>query len=147
MSAAPAREYPDPVLLFDGDCGLCHRVVRGLLRADRGGHLRYGALQSAPAQAFLALRGLPTQDFDSLIFVPDWAHRDTAPLLQRTAGATAALRVCGGFWGVVGKMIAFIPVGWCDAVYRVIGHTRYRWFGPWRPRPLARAEWAQRFIG
>jgi predicted DCC family thiol-disulfide oxidoreductase YuxK len=147
MSVSRAPEYPDPVLLFDGDCGLCNRVVRGLLRADRSGRLRYGALQSAPAQAFLAKRGLPTQDLDSLIFVTDWAHRDEAPLLKRTAGATAALRVCGGFWRRLGEMIALVPGGWRDAVYRFVGHTRYRWFGPWQPRPLARADWAQRFVG
>jgi predicted DCC family thiol-disulfide oxidoreductase YuxK len=147
MSVSPAHAYPDPVLLFDGECGLCNRVVRGLLRADRGGRLRYGALQSTPAQAFLAKRGLSTQNFDSLIFVTDWAHRDTAPFLERTAGATAALQVCGGFWRGLAMLMALVPAAWRDAAYRFIARTRYRWFGPWQPAPLPRSEWSRRFVG
>lgn len=37
------------------------------------------AVRTAPgptAQAYLRAHGLPTADFDSLVFVPDWARRD-----------------------------------------------------------------------
>ena len=42
-----------PVLLYDGECGLCNRLVRLLLRADRAGRLNYAPLQSGPAQTYL----------------------------------------------------------------------------------------------
>ena len=61
-----------PVLLYDGECGLCNRLVRLLLRSDRAGRLNYAPLQSEPAQAYLRAQGLPVTDFDSLVFVPDW---------------------------------------------------------------------------
>lgn len=145
--AAVRSSYPDPVLLYDGECGLCNRVVRLLLRFDRGGRLRYAPLQSPPAQQFLAARGLPTRDFESLVFVADWTHPDASAFLLRTAGAIASLRVCGGFGRGLAAAIAIVPAPARDAVYRFVGHTRYRWFGPWRPRPLARPEWATRFVG
>ena len=86
---------PDPVLLFDGECGLCQRIVRVLLRLDRAGRLRYAPLQGAAARDFLVRHGLPTADFDSLVFVPDWSQRDRPDFSRRTDGAIAALRTCG----------------------------------------------------
>jgi predicted DCC family thiol-disulfide oxidoreductase YuxK len=147
VTAPPTQLYPDPVLLFDGECGLCNRVVRLLLRVDRQARLRYAPLQSAPAQAFLASRRLPAQDFESLVFVTDWAHRDTAPFLMRTAGVAAALRVCGGLWRGMAALMALVPASWRDAAYRLVARTRYRWFGPWQPKPLPRPEWSHRFVG
>lgn len=143
---APAQ-YPDPVLLFDGECGLCHRVVRGLLRWDRTGRLRFASLQSPPAQAFLRARGLPTEDFDTLVFVEDWQDREHASYLLRTAGVIAALRTCGGLARALAEGLRLVPAAVRDAAYRFIGHTRYHWFGPWRPRPLPRPEWTERFVG
>ncbi len=139
--------YPDPVLLFDGECGLCHRVVRGLLRLDRRARLRYAPLQSAAAQAFLRDRGRPTTDFETLIFVTDWAHRTEARYLERSTGALAALRTTGRFGAAMASLLALVPASWRDAAYRCVGRTRYRWFGPWQPRPLAKPEWAARFMG
>jgi predicted DCC family thiol-disulfide oxidoreductase YuxK len=147
MTPAEPGEYPDPVLLFDGECGLCQRVVRLLLRLDRSGRLRYASLQSPSAQAFLAARRLPTKDFESLIFVTDWEKRADAPYLERTSGAVAALRVCGGLGRVFATLISLVPHGGRDAIYRWVGRTRYRWFGPWKPRPLANPEWERRFVG
>jgi predicted DCC family thiol-disulfide oxidoreductase YuxK len=147
VSSSRPSLFPDPVLLFDGECSLCQRIVRALLRVDRAGRLRYAPLQSLPAQTFLRARGLSTEDFDTLVFVTDWARRETAPFLLRTAGVIAALRVMGGTAGVLAFLLRLVPAPWRDAAYRFVGHTRYRIFGPWRPRPLARAEWAARFIG
>lgn len=139
--AAPAG----PVLLFDGECGLCHRMVRLLLRLDRAGRLRYAPLQGSAAQAYLRSHGLPTEDFDSLVFVPDWARRDRREFLLRTDGVLAALRAVGGA-GRALAVLRLVPRGWRDALYRGVARTRYRVFGPWRPRPLARPEWAARFL-
>jgi predicted DCC family thiol-disulfide oxidoreductase YuxK len=141
------RRYPDPVLLYDGECGLCNRVVRLLLRLDRSGRLRYAPLQSEPAQAFLRRHEMPTKDFDTLVFVTDWKHQNEAPYLVRTAGVIASMRVCGGVARLLANLLTVVPAGWRDAWYRFVGHTRYRWFGPWKPRPLPRAEWASRFVG
>ena len=61
---APDRR---PVLLFDGECGLCNGVVRFLLRQDTAARLHFAPLQSGPAQEYLRAQGLPTADFDSLV--------------------------------------------------------------------------------
>lgn len=134
------------MLFFDGECGLCQRVVRLLLRLDRAGALRYAPLQGPTAQAYLRRHGLPTEDFDTIVFVPDWEQRDRADFLLRTDGVVGALRACGPGGRTLATLVVPWPRRWRDAVYRFIGHTRYRIFGPWRPRPLPRPEWQARFL-
>ena len=134
-----------PVLLYDGECGLCNACVRLLLRADQSGALHYAPLQSEPAQEFLRARGLPTEDFDTLIFVPNWPRRTSAPFLVRTDAVLAACAVAGGFVGWLSELRA-VPRTWRDALYKCVARLRYRLFGEYRPRPLARAEWAGRFL-
>ena len=136
---------PGPVLFFDGECGLCHRVVLWLLRRDEHGVLRYAPLQSVTAQAYLRAHGLPTEDFDSLVYVPDWSARERREFLLRTDGALAAARVVGGLGSVV-AWARILPRAWRDGVYRVIARWRYRIWGEWKPRPLARPEWVARFL-
>lgn len=133
-----------PVLLYDGDCSLCNFVVRFMLGHDRRGILRFAPLQSAPAQEFLASRGLPTDDFDSLVFVPDWNDRERGAYLLRTTGALAAFAELGPPWDGVARL-GFIPAALRDAAYKLIAKTRYAIFGDYRPRPLP-PEWEKRFL-
>lgn len=132
-----------PVLLYDGECGLCNRLVRRLLAFDREGKLRFAPLQGPSAQAYLSAHGLPTVDFSTLVLVPDWPANTAAPLL-RTDGVIAALRAVGrtGFAG----MLAVFPRFLRDAGYKFVASVRYAIFGPWRTCPLPRPEWAARFL-
>lgn len=135
------------MLFFDGECGLCNRLVRLLLRFDRDAQLRFAPLQGPAAQSYFRAHRLPTTDFETLVFVPDWSRRDRPEYLVRTAGVIAALRATGG--GAARLLAAFLslfPGALRDAGYRVVGRWRYRIFGPWQPRPLARPEWAGRFL-
>jgi predicted DCC family thiol-disulfide oxidoreductase YuxK len=114
---------PGPVLLFDGECGLCVRCVRVLLATDRGGRLRFAPLQGRAAQEFLRERGLSTMDFDSAIFVSDWARRLEAPPLFQTGALFAAMRTTGGVWRLV-AWLRFIPRKWRDALYLQVARRR-----------------------
>lgn len=140
-------ESTGPVLLFDGECGLCNRLVRGLLRLDRHGRLRYAPLQGPAAQSYLRAHGMPTADFDTIVFVPDWSRRDEPAHRLRTDGVIAALRAVGSRRArALAAVIALFPRGIRDGGYRVVGRWRYRIFGPWKQRPLRRPEWAARFL-
>jgi predicted DCC family thiol-disulfide oxidoreductase YuxK len=144
---AGTEEIFGPVLLFDGECGLCNRLVRLLLRLDCAGRLRFAPLQGRSAQSYLRVHGLPTVDFDTLVFVPDWARRDQGEFLLRTDGVIAALRAIGRTIArMIAAFLALFPARVRDAGYRLVGASRYRLFGPWHHRPLARAEWSARFL-
>ena len=140
MTSTPST---GPVLLYDGECGLCNRVVRRLLAFDREGKLKFASLQGPVAQAYLQQHGLPVADFSTLVFVPDWPAGAAAPLL-RTDGVIAALRAVGrpGFAGTLAVFPRFLR----DAGYKFVARVRYAVFGPWRACPLPRPECAARFL-
>jgi predicted DCC family thiol-disulfide oxidoreductase YuxK len=145
-AAPPPADSAGPVLFFDGACGLCNRIVRVLLRLDGAGGLRFAPLQGSTAQAYLRTHGLPTEDFDTLILVPDWARRERAEYLVRTDGALGALAATGGFGRGLAAVLRIFPAGFRDAGYRLVARWRYRLFGPWKPRQLSRPEWETRFL-
>jgi predicted DCC family thiol-disulfide oxidoreductase YuxK len=134
-----------PVLLYDGDCGLCNRLVRLLLRSDRAGRLMYAPLQGAAAQAYLRAQGLPTEDFDSLVFVPDWHQPAKGAYLMRTDGALAAAATVGGGWRMI-SWLRVLPGGLRDFGYRLVARSRYALFGQYRPTPLPDPTWVRRFL-
>jgi predicted DCC family thiol-disulfide oxidoreductase YuxK len=136
---------PVPVLLFDGECGLCNWVVRLLLKTDRRGRLRFAPLQGAPAQAYLRAQGLPTDDFDSLVFVADWNNPAPGGYALRTDGALGAAAVVGGVWGLV-TWARVLPAWTRDPFYKVVARTRYALFGEYKPTPLPDPAWAERFL-
>jgi len=144
MSAS--TEQGGPVLLFDGVCGLCNRVVRLLLRLDRRGVLRFAALQSEPAQEFLRTHGLPTEDFSTLVLVPDWSRRTEGHYFVRTDAVVLALWMCGGTSRVFTAVLRVVPRWLRNAGYRFVARMRYKIFGPWKACPLPRQEWTKRFM-
>jgi len=135
-----------PVLLFDAECGLCQRAVRLLLRLDGEARLTFAPLQGAAGQAYLRQQGLPAGEFDSLVFVPDWAHPEPRAFLLRTDGVLAALRVCGGLGEELAAILAVVPAGGRDAGYRLVARWRHVIFGVGSPHPFDRPEWAARFL-
>lgn len=136
---------PTPVLLYDGECGLCNAVMRFMLKRDKRGVLRFAPLQGPTAQRFFAARGMATADFDSIVFVEDFGRPDTAHWM-RTAGALRALEEMGGGWRSAARVLRVVPASWRDAVYRLVARMRYRIFGRYRPTPLPNAEWSRRLL-
>lgn len=137
---------PRPVLLYDGECGLCNWAVQRLLRSDLTGHLHYAPLQSEPAQAYLRRQGLPVADFASLVFVPDWSDSARGNYRLRTDGVLEACAVVGGGWWRTVGWTRFIPAALRDGIYRLVARSRYALFGKCRPTPLPEPEWEKRFL-
>ena len=134
-----------PVLLFDGECRLCVRCVRLLLASDRRGRLRFAPLQGEAAQSYLRERGLPTEDFDSAIFVPDWKLRLETGSLFRTDALLAATRAVGGGWQLAG-WLRFLPRTWRDLFYRWVARWRRHIFGSKDAANLQREFGPERFL-
>ena len=120
------------LLLFDGECGLCNAVVRFLLRRDVAGRLRFARLQGEVGQATLRRLGLPTEDFDSLVFLPD-AGGDVVRL--RTDGVAAVFRApIGGFLHAIEQLLqgarpvvmllVLVTTFWADTWADLLGLAR-----------------------
>jgi predicted DCC family thiol-disulfide oxidoreductase YuxK len=120
-------------------------VVRFLIRHDPEGRLHFAPLQSDVAQDYLRSQGLPVDDFDSLVFVPDWNDRKKGAFLLRTDGALACFAELKGPWRAVSRLRA-IPAVMRDPAYRLVARTRYAIFGSYVPKPLPDPAWSRRFL-
>ena len=136
---------PRPVLLFDGECGLCQALVRWMIRHDRRGVLLFAPLQGRTGQAFMQSRGLDRVDFDSLVFIVDLAWSGSGFHL-RSAGALAALNELGGVSRRLARLLRWVPQAWLDLIYRLVGRLRCRLFGRVRSSSLLRPEEARRIL-
>jgi predicted DCC family thiol-disulfide oxidoreductase YuxK len=136
-SATPQIER----IFYDGHCGLCHGAVRFVIARDPQGRLfRYAPLEGATFAALVPAEqreGLP----DSVVLLTDDRR-----LLIRSDAFIHILRRLGGFWRVIGAIIAVIPRAIRDGVYNFIARVRYRIFGR-RPEvcPVTPAELRARF--
>lgn len=116
------RESAEPfILLFDGECVLCNRVVRFVVKRDPRGIFRFASLQSPAGRRLAARCGMP-EDLDSFVLVEGECGY---------AKSEAALRVMlrlRGAWPLLYSLKA-VPLRWRDAAYEAIAARRYRWFG------------------
>ncbi len=131
-----------PVLLFDGECGLCRRLVWLLLKTDRSGRLRFAPLQGRWAADNLRSHGLDAADLDTLVFFPGG---EGGALQLRTDGALAAAASAGGPWRLV-TWLRVVPAPWRDALYRIVARWRRRLGGRGPAPDLGRPEWRDRWM-
>lgn len=131
------------IVYYDGDCGLCHRIVRFLLSEDTSGDgFRFAALQSDHfAQHVSDVERARLGD--SVI-----VRTSDGRLLQRTAAVVHLMLALGGLWRILGSLIWCIPLPLRDLVYVGIAKVRKRLFpAPKGLCPLIPAELGKRFVG
>ena len=110
------------ILLFDGVCILCINSVNFIIKRDSKEKFKFTTLQSESGQALLKKFGLPTNDFNSIVFISRGKY-----FLKSTA-VLHVLKELGGVWKLCYVFIIF-PRPFRDFIYRIIANTRYRIFG------------------
>ena len=127
-------------VFFDGDCGLCHRTVRFLLRRDPDGvHFRFAPLGGDTFAREVA---------PHLATVPDAVIVRTSDgrILLRSDATIHLFRRIGGGWGVLASVLAVIPRSWRDAGYDALARVRHRLFArPEAACPVMAPELRARF--
>ena len=58
-----------PIILFDGVCDLCDRVVQFILARDPGRQFRFAALQSSSAHGLLQRYGVDAGDWSTIVLI------------------------------------------------------------------------------
>jgi predicted DCC family thiol-disulfide oxidoreductase YuxK len=164
-----------PILLYDGVCGLCNRLVQFILRRDPAGIFLFASLQSALAGRILARHGADAQDLDTVYVV---VHGDQADeqLVPRSDAVIFILRHLGAaelrsarpglrpgptqatptpgpipapgstFWRLAGFLLRLVPRPVRDWGYRVIARNRYRMFGRYDACPMPTEDTRSRFL-
>ena len=131
-----------PIVLYDGVCGLCNRLVQFLLKRDTHNRFRFASLQSAFANQLLTHHGRDAHDLDTVYVVKDYGEPSQS-LLARSDAVLYMLWQLGGLWKVA-KVGRVLPGALRDAVYQIIARNRYRVFGKYEscllPEPKDRAK-------
>ncbi len=140
----PGRATEAPLILYDGVCGLCHRLVRFVLARDPAGRFRFAALQSTLARDILARHGRDPRDLDTLYLVLGHGRPDER-LLRRSDAALWILRELGGPWRAAGAL-RVVPARLRDLGYDLVARTRYRLFGRYDTCPLPDPRHRARFL-
>jgi len=131
-----------PILLYDGVCGLCNRLVQFVLKRDAGAHFRFASLQSNFASRILQRHGLDPHDLDTLYVVEEPGERLTA----RSDAVISLLRQLGGPWGAVAVLLRALPRRLRDWGYGVVARNRYRLFGKYESCLLPQEKYQHRFL-
>lgn len=112
---------PGPIVLYDGECGLCQRSVKFLLARD-GGQLYYAPLQGETAAALRAEHPEIPQTLESVVLVDDGKVRlRSKAFLYGAKYLTRPWR-----WAYA---LRWLPALVLDLGYRVIARIRYRVWG------------------
>ncbi len=113
-------ENAEPILFYDGECGLCAKSVQWCLDHDHRGQLRFAPLQGA-TYAALDFANKPS-DMETVVLF------DSGTLLVRGDAVLGLLRRVGGGWSVLGVLGRGVPRFLRDALYRFIARRRHAWF-------------------
>lgn len=109
-------------LVYDGDCGFCTQTALWVARRA-GPNVEVVPWQSlAAGPGGLASYSLSERDVTEAAW---WLVGDNQ--LRGARAVAAALRACGGFWKVLGRLIDLPPVRPLAALgYRIVARNRYR---------------------
>ena len=148
MADSPAQGPPHAealhLVLYDGVCGLCSRLLQFLLTHDRRGVFAFASLQSAIGRAVVEELGGDPNEPPSFYVLAHYRTRHRRIL----ARSQAALFVAGqlGWPWKAGRIAGILPTALLDRAYNAIARNRYRVFGRFDQCLVPRSEFRGRFI-
>ena len=140
-----AHDPAHPILLYDGVCGLCNRLVQFILRRDRAAIFRFASLQSPLAASILTRHAASPADLDTVYVVLN-LNAANESLLARSDAVLYVLKHLGGIYKLAAFVLEPIPRPFRDWLYNVIARNRYRIFGRYDTCPIPTAETKMRFL-
>ena len=144
MNEGNAQEPGRHLILYDGVCGLCNRLVTFILPRDPRGIFHFSALQSDTSRTLLALNGRNPDLLENMYVVAD--YKSTSPiLLARARAALFVLARLDSPWRHL-RILQALPTFLLDAVYSLIARYRYRIFGKLEQCPVPTVDYARRFL-
>ena len=149
MTSSP-EQLPAPVLdgrhlvLYDGVCGLCNRLLQFLFKHDRGAIFRFASLQSATGRSTVAQWGGNPDELRSVYVVADFR----TPHARAFTRSDAALFVAGELpwpWKFM-RVGVIVPRPIRDLMYDAVARSRYRIFGRYEQCMIPGPELRRRFV-
>ena len=141
---AAARPHGAHLVLYDGVCGLCDRLLQFVLRHDHRAVFRFAPLQSATGRAMIARWGGDPQDLTSFYVVADF-QTEKEHAVTRSDAVLFVVRELGWPWKMV-LSVGALPRPLRNRMYDAIARSRYRIFGRYEQCLIPTEEWRSRFV-
>jgi predicted DCC family thiol-disulfide oxidoreductase YuxK len=128
-STDAAGTAPDTahLVLYDGVCGLCSRIVQFVVRHDRRGVFGFAPLQDPLGRSIVAQNG-GDPDAPASFYVVAEHRADTRRALTRSDAALFIARELGWPWKAAG-LFSVLPRALRDRGYDFVARHRHRVFG------------------
>src|SRR5438270_13885712 len=101
----------NPILLYDGVCGLCNRLVQFILRRDRAEVFRFASLKSDFAARILARHGAHSERLDTVYIILNYGSGDER-VLDRSDASIAVIQHLHWIWLALITMVIVGPHRW-----------------------------------
>jgi predicted DCC family thiol-disulfide oxidoreductase YuxK len=141
---APSDDKGAHLVLYDGVCGLCNRLLQFLLVHDGRAVFDFASLQSATGQALVKRCGGNPLDLTTFYVIANY-RTSGARAFTKSAAALFVAGELGWPWKAM-RIAGVLPNALLDSVYDLIARTRYRVFGRYEQCPMPRPEFTRRFV-
>ena len=128
------------LILVDGTCIFCNRLVAFILRHDKQRLFRFAHLQGAIAREALQRHGL-SPDIDTIYAVTDYASVGERVHMDGAAGRRIWPRLFWPAW-----LMWLVPLFLLNLQYLLLARVRYRVFGQAEACIVPSAEERLRFL-
>jgi predicted DCC family thiol-disulfide oxidoreductase YuxK len=110
------------IIIFDGECCLCSRLVMFIIKRDTQELFLFAPLQEECSISLMKEKGLGGVDTDSIVLISE------GKAYVRAEAVFEIIKCLDGGWSLLG-CLRFLPASWNDLLYRWIAKYRYRIFG------------------
>lgn len=132
------------LVLYDGVCGLCNRLLRFLFTHDHRAVFCYASLQSPRGKTTVERWGGNPEDLNSFYVVADF-RTPQARVFVRSEAALFVARQLGWPWRAT-RIARFLPQLVRNRLYDAIARSRYRIFGRYDECLMPSEEMRRRFV-
>ena len=136
------------LMLYDGLCGFCNWSVRWVIKRDRHDRFRFAPQQSALAEAVLSRHGVDPKAMIAAnsVFLVLGYDLPGEQLLCRSDVTVQVLRLLGGGWELLGRLLGAVPRFLRDACYTLVAQIRFRIAGRYDRCPLPSVAERAKFL-
>ena len=135
----------NPIILYDGVCGLCNRLIRFVLKRDRNDRFRFAALQSEFAATVLERRGINPQSLDTMYLLVNYSQPDER-LEARSDAAIQIFAELDGIWRALASIVRMWPRWFREKAYNLIARNRYQLFGKYQTCQIPEERYRSKFL-
>ena len=129
------------IILFDGVCNLCNRLVQWVIKRDKNDTFRFAPLESKIGQQLLQEHNLNPAGMDTIVLIQPFSGHATK--------STAVLKVGRAFGGIYHTLVLLqmLPTFLRDPIYDWVAKNRYKWYGKQDRCMIPTAEIQMKFLG